>query len=46
MYTVWNLDPIYHGFDDPCFEADLEKLNELSAEYAALTAQLEKLEPL
>ena len=23
MNEVWNLDPIYKGFDDPAFEADM-----------------------
>ena len=26
MNDVWNLDPLYQGFEDPAFEADLEKL--------------------
>ena len=26
MNEVWNLDPIYRGFDDPAFEADLKAL--------------------
>ena len=46
MYNTWNLDPIYHGFDDPRFEEDLEKLGGLSADFAALTAGLDQMEPL
>ena len=26
MNEVWNLDPIYHGFDDPAFERDMQAL--------------------
>ena len=26
MKETWNLDPIYRGFEDPAFAADLEKL--------------------
>ena len=33
MNEVWNLDPIYKGFDDPAFEADM----------AALKAEVEKI---
>ena len=28
MNEVWNLDPIYKGFDDPSFEKDLTALKE------------------
>ena len=28
MNEVWNLDPIYKGFDDPAFEADLASAKE------------------
>ena len=28
MNEVWNLDPIYKGFDDPAFEEDLAALKE------------------
>ena len=29
MNDVWNLDPIYKGFDDPAFAADMDALKEL-----------------
>ena len=29
MNDVWNLDPIYRGFDDPAFAADMDALKEL-----------------
>ena len=28
MNEVWNLDPIYTGFDDAAFSQDLEKLKQ------------------
>ena len=36
MNEVWNLDPLYKGFDDPAFTADMEKLTEKAKEVAAL----------
>ena len=46
MNGLWNLDPIYRGFEDPAFEADLTKLKETVAEFEALAAELETVEPL
>ena len=40
MNEVWNLDPIYKGFDDPAFEQDLAKLDALSREFTAFTRDL------
>ncbi len=45
MNEVWNLDPIYKGFDDPAFEADLTALKAAVAEYAAFAAELATAEP-
>ena len=45
MNDVWNLDPIYTGFDDPAFEADLSALKEKVAEFEALTRVLADAEP-
>ncbi len=45
MNEVWNLDPIYKGFDDPAFEADLNTLKAAVAEYAAFAAELGTAEP-
>ena len=45
MNEVWNLDPIYKGFDDPAFEADLEEVKGLVAQYAAFAADLENTDP-
>ena len=46
MNEVWNLDPIYKGFDDPAFEADLKTLKEQVAAFTEFTANLEKTEPI
>ena len=46
MNGLWNLDPIYKGFDDPAFEGDLEKLKQKVAEISAFTAGLADAEPL
>ena len=46
MNGLWNLDPIYKGFDDPAFEGDLEILKQKVAEFAAFTTTLADAEPL
>ena len=46
MNEVWNLDPIYRGFDDPAFEKDLAVLKETVSEFAAFTETLATQEPL
>ena len=45
MNEVWNLDPIYQGFDDPAFEADLSSAKELLAKFTAFTGALADTEP-
>ena len=46
MNGLWNLDPIYRGFDDPAFEGDLEQLKQKVAQISAFTATLTDIEPL
>ena len=46
MNDVWNLDPIYKGFDDPAFAADLEAMGSVAKEMADFAANLEQTEPL
>lgn len=46
MKETWNLDPIYRGFDDPAFLADMENLKTMAQGYNAFAAELEKLDPL
>ena len=40
MNEVWNLDPIYKGFDDPAFEADMSALRKAVEETTAFAAKL------
>ena len=46
MNGLWNLDPIYKGFDDPAFEGDLENLKQKVTAINAFTATLADIEPL
>lgn len=46
MNEVWNLEPIYRGFDDPAFAADLVRLKDGAAEFAAFVQTLGSLDPL
>ena len=40
MNGLWNLTPIYAGFDDPAFEQDLQTLKEKVATFTTFTASL------
>ena len=46
MNEVWNLDPIFTGFDDPAFEAELSRGKALIGEYTALMGTLGEMDPL
>ncbi len=46
MNEVWNLDPIYQGFADPVFAADMEALKEYVAEITAFAAELDQASPV
>ena len=46
MNDVWNLDPIYKGFDDPAFSADLEAMRGSAKELTEFAAGLKNVEPL
>ena len=46
MNKTWNLDPIYKGFDDPAFAADMEALKGKVEEIAAFAAKLPELSAL
>jgi len=46
MNEFWNLDPLYKGFDDPQFAADLEALKAAVADMAAFAAGLDTADPL
>ena len=41
MNQVWNLDPIYRGFDDPAFDRDLTELKDAVAEFASWTRSMD-----
>ena len=43
MNKTWNLDPIYKGFDDPAFDADMAALKNKVDEIVAFAAQLPNL---
>ena len=45
MNEVWNLDPIYKGFDDPAFEADLNAAKECLAAFTDFAATLTDADP-
>ena len=46
MNEFWNLQTLYTGFDDPCYDADMTALKEKVAEMAQLSAGLETLAPI
>ncbi len=43
MNEVWNLDPIYKGFDDPAFAGDMEALRTCVADYNSFATTLPTL---
>ena len=45
MNEFWNLDPMYKGFDDPAFEADLTAAKAKMDVLEALMAQLTSMDP-
>ena len=46
MNQVWNLDPIYKGFDDPAFDADMAALKEMVEKIPAFSASLSDMDGL
>ena len=46
MNDVWNLDPIYKGFDDAAFAADMASLEQAAKELTAFAETLSDIEPL
>ena len=46
MNERWNLDPIYKGFDDLAFSADMQELKDLVEKIAAFAQALPTTEPL
>ncbi|MDD6968202.1 MAG: M3 family oligoendopeptidase [Firmicutes bacterium] len=45
MNEVWNLDPIYKGFDDPSFARDLARLEEALGELKTFADGLDTADP-
>ena len=45
MNEIWNLDPLYMGFDDPTFEADMVATKEKLDELEGLMSRLPDMEP-
>ena len=43
MNEVWNLDPIYQGFDDPAFQQDCKALEKTLAEFKSFVQTLDAL---
>lgn len=46
MEYTWNLDPLYHGFDDPQYAADLDALRGQVSRLAALPEKLPGMVPV
>ena len=46
MNEVWNLDPIYKGFDDPAFDVDMKALKEMVEKLQAFSAALSNMDSL
>ena len=46
MNDVWNLDPIYKGFDDPAFGADMAALKEMTEKIQTFSAELGTMDSL
>ena len=46
MNEVWNLEPLYRGFDDPAFDGDMKILKDGIARFAEFTAKLPETDPL
>ena len=46
MNEVWNLEPIYKGFDDPAFDADMKALKEMVEKLQAFSAALSNMDSL
>ena len=46
MNEVWDLSPIYRGFDDPAFEEDLKSLTGLSRQFEDFAGKLDSVAPL
>ena len=46
MHKEWNLDPLYKGFEDPAYQADLAAMQQLVADFTAFSKELPNVEPV
>ena len=46
MNEVWDLTPLYKGFDDPAYEADMAAMKALVADFTAFSKELPNVEPV
>ena len=46
MNKVWNLDPIYKGFDDPAFDADITALRALVEKIQVFSSELSGMDSI
>ena len=46
MNEVWDLTPLYKGFDDPAYEADMAAMKALVADFTAFAKELPNVEPV
>ena len=46
MNEVWDLTPLYKGFDDPAYEADMAAMKQLVADFTAFSKELPDVEPV
>ena len=46
MNEVWDLTPLYKGFDDPAYEADMAAMKVLVADFTAFSKELPNVEPV
>ena len=46
MNEVWDLTPLYKGFDDPAFDADMAAMKQLVADFTAFSKELPDVEPV
>ncbi len=45
MNTVWDLSPIYEGYDDPQLQKDMKQLEQQVAAFAEFAGKLEEIDP-
>ena len=46
MNEFWNLEPVYTGFDDPCFEQELSRLKQTVSDAQCFAGTLNDMDPL